>query len=124
MERTTRKGTGLHARIAIDYSAREAIWQAVERTVADGGVPSREAFTQRVRSGRGEPVDVPDVDLLIRTGGEQRLSDFLLWESAYADLWFTDVAWPDFTSSDLVSALDSFTKRERRFGGLSPAASG
>jgi undecaprenyl diphosphate synthase len=123
VERTTTKGQGLHVRIAIDYSARESIWLAVERAVADGGVPSRDVFVKRLRSGRGELADVPDVDLLIRTGGEQRLSDFLLWESAYAELWFTDVAWPDFAPAHLSAALEAFSHRERRYGGLAPAVS-
>jgi undecaprenyl diphosphate synthase len=104
--------------LAIDYSAREAIWLAVDRAIADGEPTSREAFAARVRSGRGEPVDVPDVDLLIRTGGEQRLSDFLLWESAYAELWFTSVPWPDFTRAEFAKALTAFGSRARRFGGL------
>jgi undecaprenyl diphosphate synthase len=64
----------------------------------------------------------PDVDLLIRTGGERRLSDFLLWESAYAELYFTDLAWPDFGEEDLAAALAEFRVRERRFGGLGPSA--
>ncbi len=64
-----------------------------------------------------------DVDLLIRTGGEQRLSDFLLWESAYAELVFTDRMWPDFCEADLEAALEEFRRRERRFGGLPPALS-
>ena len=61
---------------------------------------------------------LPDVDLLIRTGGEQRLSDFLLWESAYAELWFTDRMWPDFSAADLARAVADFQSRERRFGAL------
>jgi undecaprenyl diphosphate synthase len=64
---------------------------------------------------------VPDVDLLIRTSGEQRLSDFLLWEAAYAELYFTDRLWPDFGADDLALALREFRLRDRRFGGLSPA---
>jgi undecaprenyl diphosphate synthase len=82
--------------------------------------PTYEEFASRVASGRGEPSDAPDVDLLIRTGGEQRLSDFLLWESAYAELWFTDTAWPDFTAAELALAIEAFSRRERRFGGLPP----
>jgi undecaprenyl diphosphate synthase len=128
----------LHLRLAIDYSAREAIWRAAEQMIeaarkrrAAGLKPdatnarSREAaceeFARRLRSGRGEPADVPDVDLLIRTGGEQRLSDFLLWECAYAELLFSDTAWPDFTAAELAAALDAFSRRERRFGGLTAA---
>jgi undecaprenyl diphosphate synthase len=64
------------------------------------------------------------VDLLIRTGGEQRLSDFLLWECAYAELWFTKTAWPDFGAKELAHAMEGFTQRERRFGGLATTVVG
>jgi undecaprenyl diphosphate synthase len=94
-EAATAGGTHLTLRIAVDYSSRHAI--------AAGRL-------------------LPDVDLLIRTGGERRLSDFLLWESAYAELLFTDVLWPDFGAADLAAALADFRSRERRFGGL-PALS-
>jgi undecaprenyl diphosphate synthase len=115
-ERATSGGRAMHVRLAIDYSAREAIWLAVQSTARNGW--SREAFSRAIRSGCGHPTDVPDVDLLIRTGGERRLSDFLLWESAYAELWFTETMWPDFTEHDLQRALEDFHARERRFGGL------
>jgi len=123
VEAATATGSVLHLRLAIDYSAREAIWLAVERMRQAGGDSSDE-LAARVRSGCGEPAVVPDVDLLIRSGGEQRLSDFLLWECAYAELWFTDVPWPDFSRVDLEAALAAFARRERRFGGLTagPAA--
>ncbi|HXF96665.1 MAG TPA: polyprenyl diphosphate synthase [Gemmatimonadales bacterium] len=94
-EAATARGRRLDLRVAIDYSAREAI-----------------------RTG----LILPDVDLLIRTGGEQRLSDFLLWECAYAELYFTDVLWPDFGAESLAEAVAEFRRRERRFGGLSQAA--
>ena len=94
-DQATSGGTRLDLRIAVDYSARAAI-----------------------RSG----TLLPDVDLLIRTGGEQRLSDFLLWESAYAELWFTDTMWPDFTATELAGAVQDFRARDRRFGGLSTQA--
>ena len=87
----TAQGTRLTLRIAVDYSGREAI-----------------------RAG----ALLPDVDLLIRTGGEQRLSDFLLWECAYAELWFTERMWPDFGASNLAAAIHEFHSRDRRFGGL------
>jgi undecaprenyl diphosphate synthase len=93
-ERLTAGGAKLHLRLAVDYSGRQSI--------AEGTVG-------------------PDVDLLIRTGGEQRLSDFLLWESAYAELYFTTRMWPDFGGEALEEALDWFRRRQRRFGGL-PAA--
>jgi undecaprenyl diphosphate synthase len=115
LERETARGTALHLRLAIDYSAREAIWLAAERLIQHGS-GSRDDLSAAVRSGYGEPADVPDVDLLIRTGGEKRLSDFLLWESAYAELWFTETAWPDFTGDELAVAVNEFSRRERRFG--------
>jgi undecaprenyl diphosphate synthase len=117
LEQTTVSGRRLHLRLAIDYSARDAIWSAADRLIATG-LRSRREFDRAVRSGYGRPSDTPDVDLLIRTGGEQRLSDFLLWESAYAELWFTDVLWPDFGPSHLTVAIAAFARRERRFGRL------
>jgi undecaprenyl diphosphate synthase len=98
-ERLTAAGRRLHLRLAVDYSAREAIR----------------------RSGDDASCLGPDVDLLIRTGGERRLSDFLLWECAYAELHFTDKRWPDFGAADLQQALADFHGRQRRFGAL-PAA--
>jgi undecaprenyl diphosphate synthase len=117
VEAMTHDCDGMHLRLAIDYSAREAIWRAAAAMVSTGRT-SRAEFDAAVRSGFGVAVNVPDVDLLIRTGGEQRLSDFLLWESAYAELYFTDTPWPEFTGDDLRRALESFSHRERRFGGL------
>jgi len=117
VESATAGGRTLHLRLAIDYSAREAIWMAAEQWRRAGG-GSRDEFAARVRSGRGEIADAPDVDLLVRTGREQRLSDFLLWECAYAELWFTDVPWPEFETTDLERALAAYGRRERRFGGL------
>ena len=108
----------LHFRLAIDYSAREAITRAALESGLDGLV-TRERVAQRVGSGNGCLADVPDVDLLIRTGGEQRLSDFLLWECAYAELWFTPVMWPDFGAADLDCSVEEFRQRDRRFGGVS-----
>jgi undecaprenyl diphosphate synthase len=108
-------------RIAVDYSARDAILRAAARLGAEAaaGEPSREAFARLL----ADPCDdgdsatpAPDVDLLIRTGGEQRLSDFLLWECAYAELVFTDRMWPDFGPADLAEAVREFHRRERRFG--------
>jgi undecaprenyl diphosphate synthase len=117
VERLTATGRALHLRLAIDYSGRDAIWRAA---VCGAGEErwSREAFASRVGSGRGQVSDVPDVDLIIRTGGEQRLSDFLLWESAYAELWFTETPWPDFTARHLADAVEAFGRRVRRFGAL------
>jgi undecaprenyl diphosphate synthase len=116
-ELATSGGEVLHLRIAIDYSARDAILNAVAKAAASDNL-TRETFSQFVTGER----DLRDVDLIIRTSGEKRLSDFLLWESAYAELHFTDRMWPDFGSEDLAEALDSFHRRERRFGGLQPLA--
>ena len=98
------KGPSLHLRVAMDYSAREALLAAAGR-VARGMPPTREAFERSMYEAIHAPSGTRDVDLLIRTGGEQRLSDFLLWESAYAELYFTDVLWPDFTEADLAAAV-------------------
>jgi len=115
-EALTARGRALHLRVAIDYSARHAIAEAAGRP-APSGAPIRASFARRLRECAGA-AGAPDVDLLIRTGGEQRLSDFLLWESAYAELVFTARAWPDFGARDLAAALAEFHRRQRRFGGL------
>ncbi len=117
-ECTTAEGRRIHVRVAVDYSSRDAITRAaigVFSTAHDDRPPSTDLIgrllAQELSAGSG------DVDLLIRTGGEKRLSDFLLWESAYAELLFTDRMWPDFDASDLDAALQEFRHRERRFGG-------
>jgi undecaprenyl diphosphate synthase len=102
-EAVTVAGARLRLRIAVDYSARDSILEAASRLAK----PSLEAL--------GEALG-PPVDLLVRTGGERRLSDFLLWESAYAELVFTRTMWPDFGASDLRAAVREFHSRERRFG--------
>ncbi len=119
VERLTAGGSRLHLRLAVDYSARQAIWLAATRTPR-GSPHACERFAEAVRSGRGVPAQVPDVDLLIRTGGEYRLSDFLLWECAYAELYFTPVMWPDFDADALAAALAEFATRDRRFGRIGP----
>jgi len=121
-EALTARGRALHLRVAIDYSARHTIAEAARRPAAAVS-SAREAFARRLGRATGGPA-VPDVDLLIRTGGEQRLSDFLLWEIAYAELLFTPKAWPDFGARDLEAALAQFHRRQRRFGGLPGATSG
>ena len=131
----TRAGRRLLLRVAIDYSAREAICRAAhalaappERTTppeaeggaavldGGGGVAAFEAALAAALRPDGAPA--PPVDLLVRTGGERRLSDFLLWESAYAELLFLDALWPDVTAATLRAALTDFAGRDRRFGGL------
>ena len=112
-EAATAHGSSLHLRIALDYSARDAILRAASAAHRSDAF-TQEAFSRLVS---GETTSC-DVDLLIRTSGEQRLSDFLLWECAYAELYFTDRLWPDFGADDLKAALDDFRCRQRRFGGL------
>jgi len=117
-EAATACGDLLHVRVAIDYSARDAILSAAAR-VTEAADLTRAGFSRLVTGEAG----LRDVDLIIRTSGEKRLSDFLLWESAYAELHFTERMWPDFEADDLAAALASFNRRERRFGGLLPIPS-
>jgi len=115
-EAVTRAGRTLEVRIAIDYSSRDAILRAAAK-LRKNAPASREEFARLLG-------DAPDVDLLIRTGGEQRLSDFLLWECAYAELFFTSRMWPEFGRADLEAAVAEFYSRERRFGRIPEAAAG
>ncbi len=110
-ESATARGETLHLRLAIDYSSRDAILAAARSL---NGKATRDALSGALGA--------QDVDLLIRTGGEKRLSDFMLWECAYAELVFTPVMWPDFAASDLAAAVGEFRTRERRFGALPRAA--
>jgi undecaprenyl diphosphate synthase len=147
-ERTTGAGRGLRVRLAIDYSARDAIVAAAaaggaapdraraaprvtpdapnhpaapDAAAAPDGSTARARFARAVARAVHDPDPPADVDLLVRTGGELRLSDFLLWECAYAELWFTDVLWPDFTPRHLGEAFAAYARRQRRFGALPPA---
>ena len=113
----------MHLRIAVDYSARDAVVRAAAGGATGDGL-TRETFEARLNQVCHGEGPAPDVDLLIRTGGEQRLSDFLLWECAYAELLFTDRMWPDFGPADLERALDEFHRRERRFGRVSATPPG
>ena len=119
-EHATAGGSRLHLRVAVDYSARDAIVAAAARL---GGDCTRDAFARALAAATHADA-APDVDLLVRTGGEQRLSDFLLWECAYAELRFVPRLWPDFGETDLREAIDDFLRRERRFGALPAAAAG
>ena len=136
-ELATARGTALQLRIAVDYSARDAILRAAAaRPGAGAGRQAkacaceaqppltRAAFARLLGAAQHEPAAAPDVDLLIRTGGEQRLSDFLLWESAYAELYFTRTMWPDFKAAELAAAVTEFHARERRFGRVPAAVAG
>ena len=122
-EATTAGGTTLRVRLAIDYSARESILRAAARLAedsvsGDAAELTRERFEQLLALVDNGRPSVPPVDLLIRTGAEQRLSDFLLWECAYAELFFRETMWPDFTPAELEEILGAFRSRQRRFGSV------
>ena len=121
-ERLTAGGSRMHLRIAIDYSAQQSIIDAARRVRGRELTP--QDFHHLLQEVDHSCPQASEVDLLIRTGGEKRLSDFLLWECAYAELYFTERMWPDFGGPDLAAAIDAFRRRERRFGGLpdAPAA--
>ncbi len=114
VEEVTVAGTRMHLRIAMDYSSRDAMQRA--SIALRGETVSREAFTSMLARVDHDQVPAREVDLVIRTGGEQRLSDFLLWESAYAELLFVEKMWPEFDGEDLAEALADFRGRNRRFG--------
>jgi undecaprenyl diphosphate synthase len=120
----TRHATGLLFNIALNYGGRAEITDAVRRLTTDllanGRDPSRidEALLSSYLYTAGQP----DPDLLIRTSGELRVSNFLLWQIAYAEIWVTEVLWPDFRRRDLLQAIADFQKRERRYGGITPPA--
>lgn len=117
IESATADGRTLQLRLAVDYSSRHVIVAAARR-LGDPDLCSHDVFSQLIGEACHSPGVAPDVDLLIRTGGEQRLSDFLLWESAYAELVFTQRMWPEFSQADLHSAITEFASRQRRFGAL------
>jgi undecaprenyl diphosphate synthase len=119
-ERLTAEGTRMHLRIAIDYSAQQSIVDAARR--AGGRNVTPQQFHHLLHDVNHSTPHATEVDLLIRTGGEKRLSDFLLWECAYAELHFTDCLWPDFDARHFQAALDEFGKRERRFGAITEEA--
>jgi undecaprenyl diphosphate synthase len=115
-QRASAGGARLHLRVALDYSSRDAILRAAQ-CLRDGPVPTRESFGRLLAIvDHGTPA--PELDLLIRTGGERRLSDFLLWEAAYAELIFLERMWPEFDKSDLAAAVEEFRHRDRRYGSL------
>jgi undecaprenyl diphosphate synthase len=121
-EAATEAGERLLVRLAIDYSARDSILRAA-LLFAGPGDPTRRTFAGRLAAVDHSPEPALDVDLLVRTGGEKRLSDFLLWENAYAELYFTPTMWPDFDGEGLAAAIRDFHTRERRFGRLGASIS-
>ncbi|WIL20700.1 MAG: polyprenyl diphosphate synthase [Geothrix sp.] len=116
LEEATAQNTGMTFHLAVNYGSRLELAQAARRCVEDGLRP--EAIDENALSARLWTAGVPDVDLLIRTSGEHRISNFLLWQSAYAELYLTDLLWPDFGPAELQAALEDYAQRERRFGGI------
>ena len=120
LEKETASNTGIGFQIAINYGSRDEMVRAVQaaaQKVKDGEI-SPEDITENFISDSLDTCGIPDPDLLIRTGGEQRISNFLLWQTAYSELYFCDAAWPDFNKKELEKAVDAFNNRERRYGGL------
>jgi len=114
----TRNNSGLTVNIAFNYGGRSEIVNAVQEIVRHRTKPDN--LDESVFSGHLYTAGMPDPDLFIRTGGEMRLSNFLIWQSAYAELYFTPVLWPDFGHDELEKALEDYSRRQRRFGGLQP----
>ena len=119
-ERVTGDGTAMRLRLAVDYSSRDVILRAARASRRNA--VCRDSFAMAMATVSNDVGDVPDVDLLIRTGGEQRLSDFLLWECAYAELVFSWRMWPEYTMHDFDAALAEYASRTRRFGGIEAVA--
>jgi undecaprenyl diphosphate synthase len=119
-EQLTAKNQHMHLVIALNYGGRAEIVDAIRALLADrrDRRVRSERITERSIASRLHLPDVPDPDLLIRTSGEMRTSNFLLWQAAYTELWFTPVLWPDFSREHLFEAIRDYQKRERRFGGL------
>ena len=120
LEESTKDNTGLHFQIAINYGGRDEITRAVRRLSADvaEGRLEAESITDETINSYLDTAGLPDPDLLIRTCGEQRISNFLLWQLAYTEFYFCDKAWPDFNKKELELAIESYNTRNRKFGGL------
>jgi undecaprenyl diphosphate synthase len=120
LEEATKNNTGIGFQIAINYGSRDEIARAVRKIAQKtaAGELRPEDITEETISDALDTAGIPDPDLLIRTCGEERLSNFLMWQLSYSEMYFTDTAWPDFTKEELEKAVDAYNHRERRFGGL------
>ena len=120
LEKETASNTGIGFQIAINYGSRDEIVRAVRKAAMKVKETelNPEDITEDMISDELDTCGIPDPDLLIRTGGEERISNFLLWQTAYSELYFCDAAWPDFNKAELEKAIDAFNNRERRYGGL------
>ncbi len=120
LEAASAKNDGLNLQIAINYGSRDEMLRAMRGMYADiaAGVHTAEEIDEAFFSAYLDTADIPDPDLLIRTSGEQRLSNYLRWQRAYSEFYFTEVPWPDFDKTELEKAVKAYNKRDRRFGGL------
>ena len=120
LEEVSKVNTGLNFTIAINYGSRDEMIRAMVELAKDIGNHkiNADAITEELFAGYLDTTDIPEPDLLIRTSGEQRLSNFLLWQLAYTEFYFTDVLWPDFKRRDLIKAIEYYNGRERRFGAV------
>ncbi len=120
LEAVSAKNDGLNLQIAINYGSRDEMIRAMRRLCTDvkAGERQPEEIDEQMFERYLDTAGIPDPDLLIRTSGEQRLSNYLLWQLAYSEFYFTDVPWPDFGRDELVRAIEAYNKRDRRFGGL------
>lgn len=120
LEEASKNNGGLNFTIALNYGSRDEMIRAVRRLARDcaDGKVAPEAIDEALYTSYLDTWELPDPDLLIRTSGEQRLSNYLLWQLAYSEFYFTDVHWPDFTKEELVRAIEQYNSRERRFGGI------
>ncbi len=120
LEEVSAANTGLHFQVALNYGGRDELVRAVRKAAQDvkDGALDVEEITEERFAGYLDTEDIPDPDLMIRTSGEMRLSNYLLWQLAYAELYFTDTLWPDFGKDDLEKAVEYYRGRQRRFGGV------
>lgn len=118
LEESTKNNDGLHFQIALNYGGRDEIIRAVRKAASEvkAGRLKESEITEQYFSDMLDTADLPEPDLLIRTCGEQRISNFLLWQLAYTEFYFTDVAWPDFTREELLKAVDAYNHRDRKYG--------
>ncbi len=121
LEEASRDNTGLNFQVAINYGGRDELLRAVKALATDvkANITEIDQIDEKLIEKYLDTKGIPDPDLLIRTSGEQRLSNFLLWQSAYTEFYFSEVLWPDFDKKELIKAVEYYSRRTRKFGGLS-----